>query len=210
MALLRELLGRPLVEVDSAETVGHVDHVLVDASTRRVEVLASGKGRRARFVRLEETNGLGTDAVMVRSVHEASTEREQALARGELDVLGLRVLTDQGREIGPLDDLDLDDATGALRALVIDGQPVDASVLLGAGTYAIVVADPWGPNAVPASSAAPAPPPGYGQQQDYGQQPGYDQPPGAGTAQPPPSGPPPSAAPPPGRQGPPPPPSVGA
>ena len=54
--------------------------------------------------------------------------------------LGGRVLTDQGRELGALGDVDLAD-DGAIVALVVGSSRVEAEDLLGVGTYATVVRD---------------------------------------------------------------------
>jgi sporulation protein YlmC with PRC-barrel domain len=50
------------------------------------------------------------------------------------------VLTDQGREIGPLQDIDIDD-DGSITALITAAGPIAADDLIGIGSYAVVVTD---------------------------------------------------------------------
>jgi sporulation protein YlmC with PRC-barrel domain len=50
------------------------------------------------------------------------------------------VLSDQGREVGSLDDVEIDD-DGAIVSLLVGDRRVEAADLLGIGTYATVVRD---------------------------------------------------------------------
>jgi sporulation protein YlmC with PRC-barrel domain len=57
-------------------------------------------------------------------------------------VVGKRVLTSTGDEIGKIRDVDFDPASGVLTALLVDnGSEVEAARLLGVGSYAVVVRD---------------------------------------------------------------------
>jgi hypothetical protein len=89
-----------------------------------------------------QVTGFGADAVMVvgdDAARAPAGERELAATRGELDLLGRRVLSDRGDELGRVDDVTFDPATGLLTAITVNGAARDPAELLGAGTYAVVL-----------------------------------------------------------------------
>jgi sporulation protein YlmC with PRC-barrel domain len=65
--------------------------------------------------------------------------REQAAVRGELELLGRRVLSEFGTELGKVDDVSFDPATGILSTLAVGSDSRPAADLLGAGSYAVVL-----------------------------------------------------------------------
>jgi uncharacterized protein YrrD len=135
--------GRKAVSRDTAEPVGNISHLLVDATSKRIAALVIGKGRRARIVDWERLSGLGADAVMVEAedaLREPADEREQAGADGKLELLGQLALLESGTELGRIDDVVFDPDTGHLQTLQVGTGEHPASSLLGAGTYAVVLA----------------------------------------------------------------------
>ncbi|MFN2606641.1 MAG: PRC-barrel domain-containing protein [Acidimicrobiales bacterium] len=147
MIRLRDAVGRSVVARDTAETLGSLHGAVVDAPSRRVLALQVGKGHKARLADWAAVTGLGPDAVVVESegrLREAATEREQRVLKGDVALLGGRVLTDRGDVLGTLDDVEVDEATGDVLALVAGGTTVAADGLRSIGGYAVVVAAPPG------------------------------------------------------------------
>ena len=64
---------------------------------------------------------------------------EEKVANGHGDLLGKRVLTDVGDDLGPVDDVEFDPTDGLIQALTLEGQQVSSDRLLGIGAYAVVV-----------------------------------------------------------------------
>ena len=153
MTGLRAALGRPVVARDTAETVGDVQGAVVDVVTRRVVALQVGKGRKARVVDWAAVSGVGPDAVVVQSesaLRDPVGDRETGFVKGDLPLLGARVLTDRGDEAGALDDVEFDESSGVLLALVAGDQRFPATGLRAIGSYAVVVtAEDGGPPATP-------------------------------------------------------------
>ena len=141
-------IGRKVVSRQSAEQLGNVTHLLVDATSRRVVALTVGKGRRARLVDWSRLSGLGPDAAIVDAedaVREPADEREQAAAQGKLELLGKRAMQETGQELGEINDVTFDPDTGKLEMLLIGSTEQPASSLLGAGSYAVILsADTFG------------------------------------------------------------------
>lgn len=145
MTGLRAALGRPVVARDTAETVGDVQGAVVDAVTRRVVALQVGKGRKARVVDWAAISGVGPDAVVVQSesaLRDPTGGRETGFVKGDLPLLGARVLTDRGDEAGPLDDVEFDESSGAVVDLLAGDQRFPAIGLRAIGSYAVVVTAP--------------------------------------------------------------------
>jgi sporulation protein YlmC with PRC-barrel domain len=134
--------GRKVVSRASAEELGNVSHMVVDAEQRRIVAVVVGKRRKARLVEWEGFTGFGPDAVMVAdesSLREPRDEREQAAASGELELLGRPVLSDLGNLLGEIGDVGFDPETGALETILVgeDNQP--ATSLVGVGSFAVIL-----------------------------------------------------------------------
>jgi uncharacterized protein YrrD len=139
---LRAALGRPVITRDTAETVGDVQGAVVDVPTRRVVAFQIGKGRKARVVDWASLSAVGPDAVVVQSesaLREPTGEREERFLKGDLSLLGARVLTDRGDVAGSLDDVEFDETSGLLVALVAGERRFPATGLHAIGSFAVVV-----------------------------------------------------------------------
>jgi uncharacterized protein YrrD len=138
----RQSNGRKVVSRASAAEVGAVNHLLVDATNRRIAAVVIGKGKKAQLVDWAQLTGFGPDAVMVTgesALRAPADEREQSAATGDLDLLGRLALSEGGNELGKIDDVTFDADTGYLEDLVIGDRHVPAGSLLGSGSYAVVL-----------------------------------------------------------------------
>jgi sporulation protein YlmC with PRC-barrel domain len=137
--------GRRMVSRASAEELGELTHVVVDVKHRQVTALVMGKGRKAVLVEWDQVSGFGPDAVMVAdegALHSPRDDRESAAADGKLELIGKRVLSDMGEDLGEVSDVVFDPATGTVETLVIGDREVPATSFMGAGSYAVVVKAP--------------------------------------------------------------------
>ncbi|MDQ6804034.1 MAG: PRC-barrel domain-containing protein [Actinomycetota bacterium] len=138
-------VGRKMVSRASAEELGSLTRIVVDVPQRKVSSLVMGKGRKAVLVDWDQVSGFGPDAVMIAdesALHQPRDEREKAAADGKLELVGRRVLSDMGEELGETSDVLLDSTTGTVETLVIGEREVPATSILGAGSYAVVVKAP--------------------------------------------------------------------
>lgn len=143
MMSLQAALGRSVVARDTAENIGSLHGAVVDAATRRIVALQVGKGHKGVLADWSALTGVGPDAVVVESeasLRPPAGEREEAVVKGTIALLGARVLTDRGDELGALDDVELDESTGEIVALVAGSTSVPAERLRSIGSYAMVVA----------------------------------------------------------------------
>lgn len=143
MIRLHEAMGRKVMARDTAESVGELHGVVVDPVARRVVALQVGRGHKGRLVDWSAVGGVGPDAVVIdtaASLRAANGQREERVLKGDLPLIGHRVLSDSGDVVGALDDVELDEATGALLSLLAGGATIAASRLRSVGGYAVVVA----------------------------------------------------------------------
>lgn len=134
--------NRPVVNTQSATTVGALSGVIVDPATARVIALRVKKSHGAGdTVHWEDVIAFGTDAVTVESNDVLVKPRGRAaqLDNKAAEVVGKRILTDEGTEVGTVADIDFDPDTGQVLSLVGSAGVIAGSRLVGCGSYAVIV-----------------------------------------------------------------------
>ncbi|MET0144641.1 MAG: PRC-barrel domain-containing protein [Ilumatobacteraceae bacterium] len=140
---LSSVIGRPVVDLSSATTIGRVDDAVVDTTAHRIVGFVLGKvAGPATFLPWESMTALGADAVTIADLHVLGTPPGEPGGSLTSKALGARVLTDAGRELAALVDLDIDPTDGAVTSLTLSDRTLPAESLLGIGSYATVVSDP--------------------------------------------------------------------
>ena len=140
--LFSEARNRPVMNTATADTVGAVSGFIVDPSIGKVVALrlkkAPGSGDTLHW---EDLTAFGTDAVTVATTRSIGKSRGTAakLAGKQFELIGKRLLTDAGDEIGVVEDVDFDPGNGSVVSLVTSAGPVYGSRLIGCGSYAVVV-----------------------------------------------------------------------
>ena len=61
----RQAIGRKVVSRASANELGSVRQLLVDAQQRRIAAVVIGRGKKAQLVEWQQLSGFGPDAIMV-------------------------------------------------------------------------------------------------------------------------------------------------
>ncbi|MFJ6539913.1 PRC-barrel domain-containing protein [Streptomyces sp. NPDC091385] len=142
MPLFSEAKGRGVVSLAAAETLATVTGCAIAPSPARIAALRVKTRARGTLVTWDRLQAFGSDAVTVRSAGDIQTEDDaRILADKHHDPLGKRVLTETGHDLGLVDDIEFDEATGHIRRIITPGQDISGDRLLGVGTYAVVVAD---------------------------------------------------------------------
>jgi uncharacterized protein YrrD len=137
--------GRKVVSRSSAEELGTVSHLVIDAPLRAVSMLVVGKRRGARIVAWKELSGFGADAVMLladEGLHEPSDERERDAVKGRLEVLNKRVLSELGNDLGNVEDVVFDTDTGTIESIIMGGVEYPGDTMMGLGSYALILRAP--------------------------------------------------------------------
>lgn len=143
MIRFREARKRDVVTTQEAETVGRVDRFVIDPDTHRISAVRLSKTDGDRdFASWSDITSFGRDAVTVTGrdvLRVADGPREKELKK-HYDVLGKRVLSDGGRHLGEVEDVEFDPGTGEVTALLTGTDEIAGDRLRGIGSYAVVVA----------------------------------------------------------------------
>lgn len=138
----RAVLRHPVVDTTTAETVGEVIGFLVDPATRRVAGLRLGRIKgKASLLAWEDLKAFGVDAVTIEGAGRLRRAAEEIREASVHDLLGRRVLTAGGDELGAVEDVEFDPQTGRLEHLITAEGSVVGGRIFGVGSYAVVVAD---------------------------------------------------------------------
>lgn len=141
--LFSEARKHDVVSTATATRLARVDGFVVAAGPPRVALLrlakVSGDGS---LLSWDDVQGFGPDAVTVAdesAIRPPGDDFEQRADSKDLDVLGKRLLTERGDELGQVSDVDFDPETGEVTALLVEGETVAGHRLVGVGAYAAVV-----------------------------------------------------------------------
>jgi uncharacterized protein YrrD len=133
-----------VVSTATATRVARVDGFVVRAGPPRVALLRLGKvGGAGTLLAWDDVQGFGPDAVTIAdeaAIRPPVDVLEQRAESKELEILGKRVLTEHGTELGTVTDVDFDPETGAITALITTSEAIAGDRLIGLGGYAVVVA----------------------------------------------------------------------
>jgi uncharacterized protein YrrD len=117
-----ELSGRAVVDIDGAEKVGAIDKIILDPDGRRIAgfvVTRAGSGfpgtRAQTLIPASAVHAIGPDAVTIRQSAVVGTDTGQleTLPRGT-DVIGRKVVSEDGRFLGKVGDVLIDRADGRI------------------------------------------------------------------------------------------------
>jgi sporulation protein YlmC with PRC-barrel domain len=139
--LFSETTLRRVFETTTAATVGRVDDLIVDPHGPAIAALRLDGARNGEFLHWPDITGVGPDAITVArpEVVRSAEGRAAELLTGSYQIMGKRLLTEAGNDIGRVMDVDFDPRTGIVRELVTTGGRVDGSRLVSCGSYAAVV-----------------------------------------------------------------------
>ena len=132
-----------VVNTATATRVARVDGFVVRPGPARVALLRLGKvSGGGTLLSWDDLQGFGPDAVTVADVAALRPPRdalEQRAEDKELEILGKRVLTERGTDLGTVTDVDFDPETGAITTLITTTEAIAGERLIGLGGYAVIL-----------------------------------------------------------------------
>ncbi|MGE6738456.1 PRC-barrel domain-containing protein, partial [Streptomyces sp. NPDC059900] len=132
MMLLSQTLGLSVVSAEDALPAGEVAGLGIDPRTRRITELYLKNAKSGDSVPWTQVRGMGPDAVIVDTAAD-DAGHSSSHSRAHKRLLGKRVLTEYGEDIGTLTELTFDPDTGTVGDLYIgrDQTPTPGSRLIG-------------------------------------------------------------------------------
>lgn len=137
-----EAKGQKVISTSSATTVGKVDGFVVDPTRQTVVALTLKKTDGAEDTLLwSALTAFGRDAVTVAGADSLTVADERVALLGDKHhtVLGKRVLTEGGDDLGTVSDVEFDATTGGITTLLTKTEEISGRRLHGIGSYAVVV-----------------------------------------------------------------------
>ncbi|MFD1661561.1 PRC-barrel domain-containing protein [Streptomyces caeni] len=141
MMLFTQASGRSVVGLTTAEVLGSVTALSVSPSPARVTALKLKGHKHRDLLPWQEIEAFGPDAVTVRagdSLQDSKEPREEAFDSRH-DPMGKPVVTEAGRWVGKVTDVEFDETTGRVRRLTTTDEELAGERLVGVGGYAVVV-----------------------------------------------------------------------
>ncbi|MEV2255047.1 PRC-barrel domain-containing protein [Streptomyces sp. NPDC050147] len=140
MMLLSQVLGHPVISAEDARPAGQVAGIGIDPRTRRIAELYLRDARRGGdSVPWARVRGMGPDAVIVDTAAATDVVHSGSHSRADKKLLGKRVLTEYGEDIGTLTEVTFDPDTGSLGDLHVGREQFPGSRLVGLGSYALIL-----------------------------------------------------------------------
>ncbi|MBO1765758.1 PRC-barrel domain-containing protein [Allobranchiibius sp. GilTou38] len=138
----KKATGRKVVSLATAETVGKVSRFVIDVPQRRIAALVLRKtDKHGEILTWSDVTGFGDDAVTVADVgvlSEADGPMKE-LSDKDYQLMGKRVLSTRGDDLGEVKDVDFDPGTGLLETIHYPDGSARGDALVGIGTYAAVI-----------------------------------------------------------------------
>ena len=121
-----ELSGRPVIDINAAEKVGSIEKLILDPDGKRVAgfVLTRGgmfaTGKDHSIIPASAIHAIGPDAVTIKreAIAPEETTRLEALRKGS-EVIGRKVLTEDGRYLGKVGDVLIETDGGRIFGYVL-------------------------------------------------------------------------------------------
>ncbi len=134
----RNALGREVVDTSTAETIGHVDAMVLDASASSIVGMVVGN----QVVSWSDTGGIGSDAVTVVNaglIRGPKSDAEVHAVEGASNPISKRVITEDGFVLGNIADIEFDSDSGMISRMILGDDHIAGSRLMGTGSFAVVV-----------------------------------------------------------------------
>lgn len=139
---IRSSLGRKVIAANSADEIGNVKTFVIDPTGRQITHLQiAGRKRSAQVVDWAQLASFGADAVIVHNadaVHDVVAERTGDMVRGTIDLLGSRLLSTDGVQVGTVTDVDFDETSGQIEAVATEHGRIDGTNICSLGSYALI------------------------------------------------------------------------
>ncbi len=136
-----EAKGRKVVSTSTADSVGVVHDFVVDPKSAAVLAMQLKKTHAGDTLRWSDITAFGADAVTLTSPDKITEADDdvRALLGKDHRLVGKRVLSTAGDELGEVSDVEFDVDSGAVTSLILDDGHVAGARLSGVGSYAVIV-----------------------------------------------------------------------
>jgi sporulation protein YlmC with PRC-barrel domain len=143
---LSQLIGQPIVARADGQRVGSIQRLLLDPGRGAISAaLLEAPVGGALVLDWSKVVAVSQDAVLVEAVtatRHAEGDAELRLVSGQLELVGKRVLTAAGDELGELEDVEFDEHSGRVVRLHVPDQVLAPVRLVALGPDALIITPP--------------------------------------------------------------------
>lgn len=128
------MVGLPVIDVENGFRLGSVEDLIVNASRSEVEgvVLRTGTFKKGSVIYLKNVHSFGLAALMVKNASSAKPLPgcEELLKRHgkEGSLVGKKIITVEGEELGEVEDFSFNGVTGKILFLSVSGGIIDRAL----------------------------------------------------------------------------------
>lgn len=121
-----ELIGLPIITRTKGEIIGEVDDILFEAESGELKVLVI-KNRERFYTSIDNIYKIGQDLIVVENTnfltksYLADIDQFASLDNGQHTILGEQVITSDGKELGAVKDLVIDEESYKMTGYEISG-----------------------------------------------------------------------------------------
>lgn len=127
MIRLTSLAGRAVIDLDAAEKLGRIEKVILDPDGRQVAgfIVSRGSslfgGGTDTTLSASAVHAIGPDAVTVRTTGAAAVDPNLDGLPRVSDIVGRKVVSEEGRFLGTVDDVLVDESDGRILGYALHG-----------------------------------------------------------------------------------------
>ncbi len=127
-----DLKGQPVVDVVTADTVGTVRELYIDSQQQRLPALRlhiSGLFSGDRILLWNDIQSIGENAVTITRtdvLHEGKNVPDIQTWNQAGDILGTRIITENGADVGTVADIEVDPKSGDVTSYVLRGNLLES------------------------------------------------------------------------------------
>ncbi len=139
--LFSEASGRKVVSTSTAETVGQIADFVIDPQSHSLVALTVKKTHQGNTLLWTRITAFGVDAVTIPAAEVITDANDAVAALSGKDqrLIGKRVLSTAGEDLGSVADVDFDPENGRLITLSLAAGGIAGERLIAIGSYAAVV-----------------------------------------------------------------------
>jgi sporulation protein YlmC with PRC-barrel domain len=140
--LLSDTRNHTVMCTDTASTAGVLTDFVIDPTIGKIVALKlKNTDGPVDTLHWEDLTAFGTGTITIPTAAAITTANDRAaeLAGKQSKLLGKHILTDTGTDLGTVNDIDFDPASGALISLITANGPIYADRLINSGSYATII-----------------------------------------------------------------------
>ncbi len=124
----KNIIGKPIVSIESGEMLDKIRDIFFDAQNKKILGFLADEGgllSSARILPFESVHVIGPDGILVPTADAITRAKDAAHAEAIMNednvVVGTKIMTDDGKDLGKINDIFFDELTGTIEGYEVTG-----------------------------------------------------------------------------------------